>query len=110
MALMSCWQHLCVNIGNGVCFPFRISIKENIDSIRLQKQLSEKNVSLAVLQEKFNNLHEVARHFSRVSLLDKSDKLLLIVICCVSSCQAYENQLEEVNVLLSWKPDEDMTN
>ncbi|XP_029695674.1 protein fantom [Takifugu rubripes] len=36
----------------------RISIKENIDSIRLQKQLSEKNVSLAVLQEKFNNLHE----------------------------------------------------
>lgn len=88
-------------------FPFRISIKENIDSIRLQKQLSEKNVSLAVLQEKFNNLHEVARHFSFVSL---SDKLLLIVICGVSSCQAYENQLEEVNVLSSWKPDEDMTN
>lgn len=92
-----------------IFFSIRISIKENIDSIRLQKQLSEKNVSLAVLQEKFNNLHEVARHFSFAGV-SLSDKLLLIVICCVSSCQAYENQLEEVNVLLSWKPDEDMTN
>lgn len=36
-----------------------MSIKENIDSIRLQKQLSEKNVALAVLQEKFNNVHQV---------------------------------------------------
>ncbi|KAI3376547.1 hypothetical protein L3Q82_017002 [Scortum barcoo] len=44
----------------------RINIRENVDLIRLQKQLSEKNTALRVTQEKFNNLQE-----------------------------AYENQLEE---------------
>lgn len=54
-----------INIVNCCCvfFPVRISIKENIDSIRLQKQLSERNVALAVLQEKFNNLNEVPFSF-----------------------------------------------
>ncbi|XP_073331535.1 protein fantom [Pagrus major] len=44
----------------------RINIRENVDLIRLQKQLSEKSTALRVTQEKFNNLQE-----------------------------AYENQLEE---------------
>ncbi|XP_051285385.1 protein fantom isoform X2 [Dicentrarchus labrax] len=44
----------------------RITIRENVDLIRLQKQLSEKSTALRVTQEKFNNLQE-----------------------------AYENQLEE---------------
>ncbi|XP_034712437.1 protein fantom isoform X4 [Etheostoma cragini] len=44
----------------------RITIKENVDQIRLQKQLSDKSTALRVTQEKFNNLQE-----------------------------AYENQLEE---------------
>ncbi|XP_026209179.1 protein fantom [Anabas testudineus] len=44
----------------------RITIRENVDMIRLQKQLSEKSTALRVTQEKFNDLQE-----------------------------AYENQLEE---------------
>ncbi|XP_042367761.1 protein fantom [Plectropomus leopardus] len=44
----------------------RIIIKENVDLIRLQKQLTDKSTALRVTQEKFNNLQE-----------------------------AYENQLEE---------------
>ncbi|XP_029311195.1 protein fantom, partial [Cottoperca gobio] len=44
----------------------RITIRENVDQIRLQKQLSDKSTALRVTQEKFNNLQE-----------------------------AYENQLEE---------------
>ncbi|KAM6894205.1 protein fantom [Lycodopsis pacificus] len=44
----------------------RITIGENVDLIRLQKQLSDKSTALRVTQEKFNNLQE-----------------------------AYENQLEE---------------
>ncbi|XP_014194534.1 protein fantom isoform X2 [Haplochromis burtoni] len=44
----------------------RITIRENVDLIRLQKQLSEKSAALRVTQEKFTNLQE-----------------------------AYENQLEE---------------
>ncbi|XP_054457821.1 protein fantom [Anoplopoma fimbria] len=44
----------------------RITIRENVDLIRLQKQLSDKSTALRVTQEKFNNLQE-----------------------------AYENQLEE---------------
>uniref|UniRef100_UPI0037E88397 protein fantom n=1 Tax=Semicossyphus pulcher TaxID=241346 RepID=UPI0037E88397 len=44
----------------------RITIREDVDLIRLQKQLSDKSTALRVIQEKFNNLQE-----------------------------AYENQLEE---------------
>ncbi|KAM9335197.1 protein fantom [Symphorus nematophorus] len=44
----------------------RITIRENVDLIRLQKQLSDKSTALRITQEKFNNLQE-----------------------------AYENQLEE---------------
>ncbi|XP_068164427.1 protein fantom [Antennarius striatus] len=36
----------------------RISIRENVDLISLQKQLSEKGTALRVIQEKFNNLQE----------------------------------------------------
>ncbi|TNN50495.1 PC-esterase domain-containing protein 1A [Liparis tanakae] len=48
----------------------RITIRENVDLIRLQKQLSDKSTALRVTQEKFNSLQE-----------------------------AYENQLEEVEEL-----------
>lgn len=36
----------------------RLSIKDNVDVIRLQKQLSEKGAALLVLQEKFTSLQE----------------------------------------------------
>ncbi|XP_072514782.1 protein fantom [Salminus brasiliensis] len=36
----------------------RLSIKDNVDVIRLQKQLSEKSTALLVLQEKFTSLQE----------------------------------------------------
>ncbi|XP_053199044.1 protein fantom, partial [Scomber japonicus] len=36
----------------------RINIRENVDLIRLQKQLSEKSTTLRVTQEKFNDLQE----------------------------------------------------
>ncbi|KAM8880782.1 X-linked retinitis pigmentosa GTPase regulator-interacting protein 1 [Synchiropus picturatus] len=49
----------------------RINIKENVDLIRLQKQLSEKSAALRLSQEKFNQLQE-----------------------------SYESQLEEVNTFL----------
>lgn len=55
---------LLINIINLFIYFFvRLSIKENLDSIRLQKQLSEKNVAFAVLQEKFNNMNEVTFSF-----------------------------------------------
>lgn len=38
---------------------YRLIIKDNVDVIRLQKQLSEKSTSLLVLQEKFAALQEV---------------------------------------------------
>nr|XP_046237605.1 protein fantom [Scatophagus argus] len=37
----------------------RITIRENVDLIRLQKQLSEKSTALRVTQQKFDNLQEV---------------------------------------------------
>ncbi|XP_036969270.1 protein fantom isoform X2 [Acanthopagrus latus] len=37
----------------------RINIRENVDLIRLQKQLSEKSTALRVTRERFNNLQEV---------------------------------------------------
>ncbi|KAM8899826.1 protein fantom isoform 2-T3 [Spinachia spinachia] len=36
----------------------RMTIRENVDLIRLQKQLSDKSTALRVTQEKFNNLQE----------------------------------------------------
>lgn len=36
----------------------RITIRENVDLIRLQKQLSDKSTALRITQEKFNNLQE----------------------------------------------------
>uniref|UniRef100_A0A671KW63 RPGR interacting protein 1 n=1 Tax=Sinocyclocheilus anshuiensis TaxID=1608454 RepID=A0A671KW63_9TELE len=54
----------------------RLIIKDNVDVIRLQKQLSEKSTSLLVLQEKFAALQEVShntkteqKHFRVCSLL-----------------------------------------
>ncbi|XP_075891614.1 protein fantom [Nelusetta ayraudi] len=40
----------------------RSSIRENVDLIRLQKQLSEKSTALRVMEEKFNNLQEAYEH------------------------------------------------
>lgn len=42
---------------------FRITIRENVDMIRLQKQLSDKSTALRVTQEKFNDLQEVKSYF-----------------------------------------------
>lgn len=39
----------------------RITIRENVDLIRLQKQLSEKSVALRVMEEKFTSLQQVRR-------------------------------------------------
>lgn len=39
---------------------YRLIIKDNVDVIKLQKQLSEKSTSLLVLQEKFGALQEVS--------------------------------------------------
>lgn len=41
------------------CLSVRIIIRENVDLIRLQKQLTDKSTALRVTQEKFNNLQEV---------------------------------------------------
>lgn len=75
-----------------------MSIQENIDSIRLQKQLSEKNVALAVLQERLNHLTEVPFPFPL--LPDLSDaapaSCSLVRFPPVLSRQTYETQLEEV--------------
>lgn len=43
-----------------VILLYRLIIKDNVDVIRLQKQLSEKSTSLLVLQEKFAGLQEVS--------------------------------------------------
>ncbi|XP_030018143.1 protein fantom isoform X2 [Sphaeramia orbicularis] len=49
----------------------RITIRENVDLIRLQKQLSEKSTALRITQEKFNNLQEAFE-----KQLDESQKSL----------------------------------
>lgn len=48
------------NINEFVFSLVRITIRENVDLIRLQKQLSEKSTALRVTQEKFKNLQEVS--------------------------------------------------
>ncbi|XP_020567331.2 protein fantom-like isoform X2 [Oryzias latipes] len=63
----------------------RITIRENVDLIRLQKQLSEKSVALRVMEEKFtslqqafeNQLEESQRSMKecQVSLLEKVEDL-----------------------------------
>ncbi|KAL6118755.1 uncharacterized protein ACO6RY_03480 [Pungitius sinensis] len=46
------------NIRKQQADRHRMTIRENVDLIRLQKQLSEKSTALRVTQEKFNNLQE----------------------------------------------------
>lgn len=59
MATTACITIMSINMINDVYFSVRISIRENVDLIRLQKQLSDKSTALRVTQEKFNNLQEV---------------------------------------------------
>lgn len=59
MATTACITIMSINMINYVYFSVRISIRENVDLIRLQKQLSDKSTALRVTQEKFNNLQEV---------------------------------------------------
>lgn len=58
-----------VNKNNKSCcyLSVRITIRENVDLIRLQKQLSDKSTALRVNQEKFNNLQEVRLHYLSVN-------------------------------------------
>lgn len=42
--------------------PLRLTIRENVDLIRLQKQLSDKSTALRVTQEKFSDLQEARCH------------------------------------------------
>ncbi|XP_056299033.1 protein fantom isoform X3 [Pseudoliparis swirei] len=63
----------------------RITIRENVDLIRLQKQLSDKSTALRVTQEKFNSLQEAYENQleerqrslsqSQGALLDKVEEL-----------------------------------
>ncbi|XP_041738657.2 protein fantom isoform X4 [Coregonus clupeaformis] len=55
----------------------RITIKDNVDVIRLQKQLSDKSAALRVSQEKFNVLQEGQRSLkeSQGALLEKVEEL-----------------------------------
>ncbi|ROL51053.1 Protein fantom [Anabarilius grahami] len=55
----------------------RLTIKDNVDVIRLQKQLSEKSSALLVVQEKFAALQEGQRSLkeSQVALLEKVEEL-----------------------------------
>uniref|UniRef100_A0A087XFN7 RPGR interacting protein 1 n=1 Tax=Poecilia formosa TaxID=48698 RepID=A0A087XFN7_POEFO len=55
----------------------RITIRENVDLIRLQKQLSEKSTALRVSQEKFADLQESQRALreSQGALLEKVEEL-----------------------------------
>lgn len=57
---------------------YRLIIKDNVDVIRLQKQLSEKSTSLLVLQEKFAALQEVSLHTKTIICLN--DLLLLLLV------------------------------
>uniref|UniRef100_A0A3Q3JPN0 Uncharacterized protein n=1 Tax=Monopterus albus TaxID=43700 RepID=A0A3Q3JPN0_MONAL len=54
-----------------------IIIRENVDLIRLQKQLSDKSTALKVTQEKFDNLQESQRSLkeSQGALLEKVEDL-----------------------------------
>lgn len=62
---------------------YRLIIKDNVDVIRLQKQLSEKSTSLLVLQEKFAALQEVSHNTktekNNIRLNDSVSALLLLV-------------------------------
>ncbi|KAF3697616.1 Protein fantom Nephrocystin-8 RPGR-interacting protein 1-like protein [Channa argus] len=55
----------------------RITIRENVDLIHLQKQLSDKSTALRVMQEKFNDLQECQRSLkeSQGALLEKVEEL-----------------------------------
>ncbi|XP_051971079.1 protein fantom [Xyrauchen texanus] len=55
----------------------RLTIKDNVDVIRLQKQLSEKSAALLVIQEKFTALQEGQRALqeSQSTLLEKVEEL-----------------------------------
>lgn len=80
-----------------------------MDSIRLQKQLSEKNVALAVWQERFNNLNEVALSFPAFLYLKNAAQAGYSFYCClpILSCQTCESQLEEVKAVSLWMSDGD---
>ena len=87
------------------CFPVRITIRENVDLIRLQNQLSSKSTALRVTQEKFNDLQEVrwpslinSVVFLFQHLYYNLFHLERKMVFCLSS-QAYENQLDEVKTL-----------
>lgn len=62
---------------------YRLIIKDNVDVIRLQKQLSEKSTSLLVLQEKSAALQEVSHKTkiekNNIRLNDSASALLLLV-------------------------------
>lgn len=51
---------MSLKITHFVYLSVRMNIRENVDLIRLQKQLSEKSTALRVTQERFNNLQEVS--------------------------------------------------
>ncbi|KPP61066.1 protein fantom-like, partial [Scleropages formosus] len=66
----------------------RMAIKENVDAIRLQKQLSEKGTALLVMQEKFNVLQELQERVAdlegeRDLLKESYDRLLHSIISSV---------------------------
>lgn len=55
----------------------RLIIKDNVDVIRLQKQLSEKSTSLLVLQEKFAALQEVSHNTKIIVIMSLPLKSLV---------------------------------
>ncbi|MBN3317261.1 FTM protein, partial [Atractosteus spatula] len=63
----------------------RVTIRENVDAIRLQKQLSEKSAALLAMQEKYSSLQEMQTRLEEVQgerdlLKESYDKLLERII------------------------------
>lgn len=85
------------NIIRFISFSDRITIRENVDLIRLQKQLSEKGAALRVTQEKFTHLQEVSQLDTVLYLLYTLSSSLLDCFLSLSFFQAFESQLEQVN-------------
>ncbi|XP_062371954.1 protein fantom [Sardina pilchardus] len=88
----------------------RLTIRENVDFIRLQKQLSDKSAALLLIQEKFNMLQETyeahlregekALRESQETLLEKVEELNIQLKEETQRRLTLENQLATANMSL----------
>ena len=56
---LNVWKYMYVSI----CFVCRVAIQENIDIIKLQREVKEKSTKLTALQGQYANLEEVSVHW-----------------------------------------------